>query len=239
MSYFINLVKDDSPPHKHKIYEIIVYTKGKGIFYSPEKQIEAFPGKIIIVPPDTVHHSLKKDSDFERIYINGEFNQTFLLTTPTVVFDNPEGEGLMLAKMIYNNRHADSQYIAALVNAFSHFLLQSINIKNDIFLTIKEMVDIISNDFYNSNIDLNSLLKKSGYAEDYIRAQFKRITGKTPTQFLTEVRINHACYLINIYKDSFTLSDVAEKCGYIDYVYFSKKFKSVTGMSPRSYMDNI
>ena len=39
----------------------------------------------------------------------------------------------------------------------------------------------------------------------------------------------------DIYQDNLSLSEIAEKCGYLDYVYFSKKFKSVMGLSPREY----
>ena len=79
-------------------------------------------------------------------------------------------------------------------------------------------------------------LQKSGYAEDYIRAQFKKFTGKTPTEFLTKIRIYHACYLIDAYKNTLSLAEIAEKCGYTDYVYFSRRFKHIMGISPREYM---
>ncbi|MBQ6894979.1 MAG: helix-turn-helix transcriptional regulator [Clostridia bacterium] len=82
-------------------------------------------------------------------------------------------------------------------------------------------------------------MKKSGYSEDYIRSQFKLFTGKTPVEFLTETRINHACYLIDIYKDSMNLSEISEKCGYTDYVYFSRQFKKVMGISPKNYMKSL
>lgn len=234
MSIFINLTKERSPQHKHKDYEIIVCTDGEGFFHFTKKNIDCCSGKIIVIPPETAHSC--ETTCLNRIFIRGEFNQIFNLTSPVVISDNSAGEGLLLAKMIYANRYADREYIAALVNAFTHFLLQNIKMEDEIFLSIQEITENISNDFYNCNINLNALLKKSGYAEDYIRAQFKRIMGKTPTEFLTEVRINHACYLIDIYKNSFSLADVAEKCGYTDYVYFSRRFKQVTGISPRKYM---
>jgi AraC-like DNA-binding protein len=38
------------------------------------------------------------------------------------------------------------------------------------------------------------------------------------------------------YGKSVSLTEVAEKCGFTDYVYFSKKFKAVTGIAPRTYI---
>lgn len=236
MSYLINLIKDEVPPHKHKNYEIIVYTNGSGLFHSTGKDIEVSPGKIIIIPPGTMHHSSKPAAALERIYINGEFNKVFFPTFTTVVLDNSANEGLQLAKMIYANRY-DHEYAESLINAFTHFLLQNIKMEDEIFLAVKDIIEKISNDFFNSNINLNTLMKKSGYAVDYIRAQFKKITGKTPIEFLTKIRINHACYLIDTYKNLFSLTDIAERCGYTDYVYFSRRFKHIMGVSPRKYME--
>ena len=68
-----------------------------------------------------------------------------------------------------------------------------------------------------------------------IRSCFKVATGKTPNEFLTDVRIKHACFLINIYHNELSLAEISERCGYLDYIYFLKKFKSVTGVSPREY----
>ena len=86
-----------------------------------------------------------------------------------------------------------------------------------------------------SELNIGQLLRSSGYAEDYIRAQFKKITGKTPGRFLTEIRIKHACYMMEAYGSVLTLNEIAEKCGYTDYVYFSKRFKEITGSTPRHY----
>ena len=138
--------------------------------------------------------------------------------------------------MIYTNRYSNHEYLTALINAFTHFLLQSIKMEDDIYIAINKIIETISSNFYDCNIKINALLKESGYAEDYIRAQFKKFTGKTPVEFLTVLRINHARYMIDLYKNSFPLAYIAEKCGYADYVYFSRKFKQVMGISPQKYM---
>ncbi len=239
MNYLINLLKGDSLAHKHKSYEIVVYINGSGVFHTAKQDFKVSPGKIIIVPPGTEHYTSTENTDCERIFIIGEFNRIFFLPAATMISDNSTNEGMLLAKMIYANRYSDHEYLTALINAFTHFILQNIKMENEIFLATKEIIETISNDFYNSNINLNELLKKSGYAEDYIRVQFKRITGKTPTEFLTQIRINHACYLMETYKNVFSLADVAERCGYTDYIYFSRRFKHIVGVSPRKYLEGI
>jgi len=237
MSFLINLVKEETPQHNHKNYEIIICTKGEGVLQLTQKNIKVDVGKFVIVPPGITHRGLKSDSVYERIYINGDFEHVFNITSPIVVNDNPAKEGLCLAKIIYNNRHSDSVYLLSLVNALTYFLIQNFNRKHELFTAVESIVNEIGSSFYNCNINLNAMLKKSGYAEDYIRAKFKEITGKTPTEFLNESRIKHACYLIDIYKSSISLSDIAEKCGYLDYVYFSKKFKQIIGISPHKYSE--
>lgn len=235
MSYLINLTKRKLPLHKHKHYEILIYTKGDGLFHCEEKDIPVCPGKIVIVPPETMH-SAPLGNDLERISISGDFHQFFSLTSPTLILDNSESEGMSLAKTIYTNRYPNTEYLSALCNAFAYFLLQRLKIDNEMHLIIKDMMNKITANFYDCDISINDLLKKSGYAEDYIRAQFKKTTGKTPTEFLTKIRISHACYLIDVYRNSLSLAEIAEKCGYTDYAYFSRKFKQIMGVSPKKYM---
>jgi len=114
--------------------------------------------------------------------------------------------------------------------------MQSIRTQSRIHGAVTHVIDQIATGFCDYDLDLQKLLDASGYAQDYIRAQFKRITGKTPIAFLTNVRIRHACHLIDTYGSAVPLTQIAEKCGYTDYVYFSKKFKSVVGVAPRTYV---
>ncbi len=234
MKYLIGLKKHKSPLHSHKNYEIIVCSKGSSLIQLAGNELLISEGNIIIVPPNTPHGSLD-DTEWERLYISGELHPFFNLSKPVVVGDNAEGEGLSLARIIYNNRYSNNEYLSFLVSAFAYFLLNSMHLENTISVAVKNISDTIIQDFHDANINLSGILRKSGYAEDYIRAQFKKATAKTPTEFLTQIRISHACYLIEMYKNSLSLSEIAEKCGYVDYVYFSRKFKQLVGVSPKTY----
>ena len=236
MNCIINEITSQSAPHQHKEYEIIVYTRGEGVSYGTESH-PVKQGSIAIIPPDTIH-ACAVPQWLERIYIRGEFSHCFSFDRPVYLTDNPQQEGTLLAKLIYQNRYANPEYLSALIDAFLHFLMQSIHTQDRVHMAISHIIDQITGSFYDYAVDVRAMLEDSGYAEDYIRAQFKKTTGKTPVEFLTEVRIRHACCLIDTYGRDMPLADIACKCGYTDYVYFSKKFKAITGVSPRTYMAN-
>lgn len=232
----VNLITAATTSHQHNEYEIIVYTGGCGVFYGTES-IPVSQGSIIIVPPRVMHYSTFPGT-LDRIYIRGEFSHCFTFEAPMAVQDNMQQEGRMLAEMIYHNRYADQEYVAVLVDAFLLCLMQRIQAADRIHTAVTHIVNQITTRFYDHALDLQLLLTASGYSEDYIRAQFRKIVGKTPVGFLTNVRIRHACHLMEIYGKALPLTEIAEKCGYADYVYFSRKFKAITGVAPRTYLED-
>lgn len=226
------------PLHKHEHYEIMFYLQGTGKLCTHKTDYYFSPGSIIIVPPETEHGSTS-ERGFKNISISGKFENLLHFEEVVTLHDNVQNEGRSLATMIYNNRHKNNDYIHKLCSAYIHFILQYINISDNIGKSVNKIMYEITNNFYDSNINLQQLLQKSGYTEDYIRAHFKKITGKAPNSYLTEVRIQHAVFLIDIYANVLSLQQISERCGYVDYAYFSKKFKSIKGISPREYKNKI
>ena len=141
--------------------------------------------------------------------------------------------------MIHRKRFENEEYVTTLINAFVSHILQNIETSDELSLAVKKVINEITENFSDCNINLGQFLKQSGYAEDYIRSQFKKMTGKTPTKFLNEIRVSHACFLADIYKNALSLNAIAEKCGYTDNLYFSRCFKKIKGMSPREYVNNL
>ena len=237
MSYTINHTQDGVvryPMHTHKNYEIMLYLDGKGYMRTELGNIPFETGTIVIVPPNIKHGSISENG-FRNISIEGDFEAYFGFDTVKSFEDNETQEGKMLAEMIYKNRYGNDTYLASLCTAYVCFLMQRFELDSAMQRSVKKITDEISQNAFDTQIDLTLILSKCGYSEDYIRSCFKKITGKTPSEFLTDVRIKNACFLIDIYKNKISLSEISERCGYLDYIYFSKKFKSVMGMSPREY----
>ena len=236
--FFISITKAGTkkyPLHQHPKWEIMYYLKGEGYLATQNENIPFKPGSIIIVPPGVTHGSVSQNG-FVNISIGGDFSHLFLFDYISVQMDNESRNGERLARLIYDNRYVNNDYLSALCGTYAQFLLHNSNPEKRITQTIRNIIEQVSARFSDPCFEITALLNQSGYAEDYIRAQFKKITGRTPIEFLTKIRISHACYLIDTYKNLLTLAEISEKCGYTDYVYFSRRFKQVTGISPRNYM---
>lgn len=220
--------------HTHTLYEIIYYLDGDGVMHTASGDLRFSAGNIIIVPPNTVHRSTSEHG-FSIFALKGEFESTFNFTEPLLLHDSENHDAKALLSMIYRARISPGDYQRSLVNAFVHFILQNSHLEEPLTLAVRRVINIVSERFYDSDLSVTALLKESGYAEDYIRAHFKKTVGKTPTDFLNSIRISHAVLLIETYKNTFTLTEIADRCGFTDYIYFSRKFKQQVGLSPTAY----
>ena len=86
---------------------------------------------------------------------------------------------------------------------------------------------------------LEDSLKRLPLNYDYVRKLFKKETGATPHEYLLHERMKLAQGLIlggmsNRYSE-YTVSQIAEACGYSDPLYFSRVFKKYFGVAPSEY----
>ena len=225
------------PSHRHNEFELFIYQKGSGKLQANGHSHLVQAGDIVVMPPGVMHCTVP-EKNLEYLFISGDFRSIFSAHEPIILSDGPDGDGLALAGMIFRSQYKE-EFASSLILSLGYYILQNLEPDDALTVSVHRIIVQIKEEFHNCHLDLAHVLRKSGYAEDYIRAAFKRITGKTPTAFLTDTRIRHACYLIDVYHSAISLSDIANRCGYVDYVLFSKKFKEGTGLSPRAYKKNL
>lgn len=65
---------------------------------------------------------------------------------------------------------------------------------------------------------------------------FKKVNKKTVIEFITELRINYACKLLQT--QNYNITQVAYECGFNNPSMFYRKFKASTGINPKAYQNN-
>ena len=86
---------------------------------------------------------------------------------------------------------------------------------------------------FKEDIGLASVAKELFIHPTYLAKKFKLETGKTLSEYVNEVRIKEAKFIIKA--TEFKIEDVAYYVGYNDKKYFSKTFKKILGISPSEY----
>ncbi len=96
-----------------------------------------------------------------------------------------------------------------------------------------EIFDFIRHNF-DQKISLKSLAAEFDRSPESIRKIFHQyFPGLTPGKLIAKLQIQKAVELLE--NSDSSIGDIAEKCGFADTFTFSKKFKKVTGLSPRDY----
>lgn len=101
-------------------------------------------------------------------------------------------------------------------------------------LIIKKSMDYIQ-EHYADDLSINQLAAQVHVSRSYYTSLFKKISGMTVNQYITNVRIEKAKALLLDYTQ---VQDVAIKVGYIDRRYFSEVFKKHTGYTPSEFRQN-
>lgn len=86
---------------------------------------------------------------------------------------------------------------------------------------------------FSQKISLEEIAGIAGMVPNSFCRYFKSRTGKTYSQFLTEIRIGHSCKLL--IERNMSIKQLCFESGFMNFSCFHKRFKEVTGQSPQSY----
>ena len=89
------------------------------------------------------------------------------------------------------------------------------------------------NEHLHGQLNLESLAEHSKLSKYHFSKRFKALTGHSPIQYFINLKMQHACYLLDSSLQS--VKQVAAELGYDDAYYFSRLFKKVIGLSPDQY----
>lgn len=86
---------------------------------------------------------------------------------------------------------------------------------------------------YGEVISVEVLAELIFLSPNYLRTIFKDITGKTLLEYITQVRMEHACAMLQ--ETNVRVHEIAKRVGYESPSYFGSVFFKRTGLTPNQY----
>lgn len=102
---------------------------------------------------------------------------------------------------------------------------------------LSEATEYIHEHFTDKDISVHYLASLCGMSDTYFRKLFLNRFGLTPHSFISNLKLQYAVELLR--SDYYTVSEVAEKCGFENIYYFSSFIKKRTGKSPVHLMHEL
>ncbi|MDF2958957.1 MAG: hypothetical protein K0S39_692 [Paenibacillus sp.] len=113
-------------------------------------------------------------------------------------------------------------------------LLQKQDQTSMLHVSIREAVAYIQ-EYFKDELTLEVISDHVHVSPAYFSRLFQKETGKTFTDYLTEIRINRAKSLLQ--RTALPVYDIAERVGYRNSRYFLKLFKETVGLTPTEFRD--
>lgn len=98
---------------------------------------------------------------------------------------------------------------------------------------IREAIGFIREHYMEPELSLQAIADGLYLNQNYLCTLFKKQTGKTLNDFITETRLEAARHLLR--KSGARMYEIAEKTGFGDPNYFATLFKKYTGLTPTQY----
>lgn len=102
--------------------------------------------------------------------------------------------------------------------------------------SIEEILHFI-HEHYQEHLSVTHIADLFQIERRHLAYLFKRYTGMSPLNYLTEYRIRRSKELLR--QADYSIAKVAELVGFEDNLYFSRIFKKRTGYSPSAYREKV
>lgn len=247
------------PPHFHRETELIRIISGSLKLQLQAKTYLLKKDDIFFVNSGCLHQAVPENCVYECIV----FNPSILKQAPSE-HDNKIVISFINGELELKSEVTDSRLIALIDELFSvmkrkksFYGLITYSILFEMFYLVMSGEGFLKASEYNRDSEKNKILAdilewleknyphpitldllsaNSGYSKKYLCRIFREYTGKTPIEYINELRLNAACR--DIRYNGISVTAAAFKNGFNDLSYFCRIFKRYTGYTPKQYKRN-
>ena len=218
-------------------YYLLHYVmSGCGVLYAPEDRYEVKAGQVFVVlPNELIAYEADMDDPWRYCWIGFESMLDLSNVFPQYVISVPECAHIFNAFRDCVNITQDREwYICGKIFELLSLLDTHKNPeKNQTQRYVKIAQNYIDVHYSDSDLKVSSMAAKLNLDRAYFSKIFNKYTGKSPQQYIVELRLDRAADIM--VNQGLSPGEAAQHVGYGDIFNFSRMFKRRFGVSPSAY----
>lgn len=225
--------------HDHTAWELVYCTGGRGEFHFEDGSRLAYKqGDAVAIPPH-VRHANYSGGGFTNLHMTMD-EPSFPFRAAFCVTDDSEGHlknAFREAKFYYISDIPRRELLLAALGELISGYMVVYHSNDEYSAPVEQLRSVIINHYAEPDFALDEAIRSQPFHYDYLRKLFKKEMGVTPLEYLTSLRMKKAeIMLSSLWTKDYSISEIAELCGYDNALYFSRVFRKWFGCSPSRYV---
>lgn len=225
--------------HSHENWELVYCTSGQGAFRMKSGEAISYQAGEVVVIPSREIHANSSTGGFTNIHITIA-DPAFVDRTVFRVTDDKDRSLLSAftqAKIYYSSDINRRELVLAALGDLIVSYVVVFRSNTEFSKPVEQIRNSIRRNYANPDFALDQVIREMPFHYDYLRKLFKKEVGSSPLEYLTSLRMQSAEKLLTaMWSNEYSISEVAQMCGYGDPLYFSRVFKKHFGCSPTNYI---
>lgn len=224
--------------HTHEHWELVYCTGGRGTFhFGNGTSINYQEGEIVAIPPREKHAN-ESETGFTNIHITIQdpsfpYKDTFLIRD-----DNLQNlrQAFNQARCYYMTDIKMKELVLGPLGDLIVGYAVVFRSNAEFSEPVSRIRSSIIQNYHDPAYKLDEFIKGLPFHYDYLRKLFKKEVGMSPLEYMTELRMKSAETLLTaMWTNEYSITEIAQMCGFEDALYFSRVFKKTFGCSPSNY----
>lgn len=244
--------------HVHHSWEILYIVSGSRTFFHRSETYSMNEGSIALIPPGVLHRGLNRNNEhceLINLYVLNQYDPLFSSSyhlfkawadryEPVIHFDEKNRYEIeaLFAQIGTELTEKMPWYIETVWSLINSLILRTLRWAENqtighmhpkpVNTSVAYAMNWVNINF-SKQIDLNAVAREIQLNPSYFSRLFYKETQVHFYEYLSYIRINHACGLLATTREP--VYHIAERCGFGSITQFGRVFRKITGQHPLKY----